>query len=498
MTETASKVENGRVGIPHEYFLKMAKHDYNNWKEALPREFYQNSIDADATFIKVRFHEEDRSITVTDNGCGMTREIILHKLLVLGGTHKKAGAVGAFGKAKELLFFSWDKYLIQTSNLVVKGRGADFVVEEFENLVPFKGTICTIWVPETEDFDYMRRHFRWTAEKMQAPCRIFVDGHEIKTYVRKGRTVRTFPFGTLHQTKNRNNGYLTVRIGGIWMFERYIGDGYGELVLELSKTSLEALTSNRDGLKGEYTSRVDAVIKDLLVNKRSALRKKPADVIELIPGLGEVDVTPDDMADIEDAIKEHRRLKEAIETMLEDKGHGPMTGERTNALMDVAAEGGGVPDIQRMREALEFFGYKPDFVVRHDNKRPKWVKKFMKTRRARLLAKMWTECVRQVMIDNRMWNRFTAGFTFDDNVGAQYVRKGGKIYFLLNPTKDSVKVTNRWVLTQELKGKAIHEVAHLIEEHHDEDFVDAMATLRRGTYRHGYFTAWLKIPKIKA
>jgi hypothetical protein len=41
-------------------------------------------------------------------------------------------------------------------------------------------------------------------------------------------------------------------------------------------------------------------------------------------------------------------------------------------------------------------------------------------------------------------------------------------------------------------------VAHLIEEHHDEDFVDAMATLRRGTYRHGYFTAWLKIPKIKA
>jgi len=45
--------KRGRVEVPAEYFLKMAKNDYTNWKRALAREFYQNSIDARASVIEV-------------------------------------------------------------------------------------------------------------------------------------------------------------------------------------------------------------------------------------------------------------------------------------------------------------------------------------------------------------------------------------------------------------------------------------------------------------
>jgi hypothetical protein len=57
---------NGKVKVSGEYFLKMAKADYRNYREALWREIYQNSIDAGATEITVEYNTEELSITVID------------------------------------------------------------------------------------------------------------------------------------------------------------------------------------------------------------------------------------------------------------------------------------------------------------------------------------------------------------------------------------------------------------------------------------------------
>jgi hypothetical protein len=87
----------GQVAVPQEYFLKMAKADYSDWQEALAREFLQNSLDAGASKVEVTIDKTGRTITCVDDGCGMDESTIVEKLLVLGGSKKRAGSVGAFG-----------------------------------------------------------------------------------------------------------------------------------------------------------------------------------------------------------------------------------------------------------------------------------------------------------------------------------------------------------------------------------------------------------------
>jgi hypothetical protein len=49
---------NESVAIPSSYFMKMAIIDYSNWKHALIREFFQNSIDAGCTEIHCSMTED--------------------------------------------------------------------------------------------------------------------------------------------------------------------------------------------------------------------------------------------------------------------------------------------------------------------------------------------------------------------------------------------------------------------------------------------------------
>src|SRR5574343_2116131 len=126
------KEVKGTVGIPKEYFFTMGTRDYTSYESALPREFYQNSIDAGASQITVEFDDEEKTITITDDGCGMDRDIILNKLLVLGGSHKSEGSVGAFGKAKEILYFAWIKYCIRSNYCVVNGENDKFTLTSGE------------------------------------------------------------------------------------------------------------------------------------------------------------------------------------------------------------------------------------------------------------------------------------------------------------------------------------------------------------------------------
>ena len=92
-------METKQVRIPDGYFLKMAKADYTDWHRALPREFYQNSVDAGASQIVVTTDEDNRTITVQDNGCGMGYDTLVDKLFVLGGT-KKAEGSGKLGPSE--------------------------------------------------------------------------------------------------------------------------------------------------------------------------------------------------------------------------------------------------------------------------------------------------------------------------------------------------------------------------------------------------------------
>jgi HSP90 family molecular chaperone len=102
------------IKIGADYFRRCSRNEYS---QSIPtiwiREAVQNSIDAKSTRIDITLTEE--FVTVEDNGSGMTADIILNKLLVLGGTFKEnANSTGGFGKAKEVLFFCWDEWQIDS------------------------------------------------------------------------------------------------------------------------------------------------------------------------------------------------------------------------------------------------------------------------------------------------------------------------------------------------------------------------------------------------
>jgi len=473
--------KRGRVEVPAEYFLKMAKNDYTNWKRALAREFYQNSIDARASVIEVTADVSRRRIKVVDDGIGMDERVLLNKLLVLGGSEKAAGSVGAFGKAKELLFFSWKSYKIRTQNWLVTGRGADFKLQRLDAYV--KGTEVEIEIQDEESINELMSSFRDVACLMQTKTRIMVGGSRMQCCMYCGTKVLEEPWCAVYQTKCRDSHIARVRIGGVWMFDWWIGRGAGEIVIELTKSSVACLTSNRDHLKGEYRAPIEALLRRIMIDKKSALESKTKDVLEQIQGTGRIRV-------------DEQQMQEAEET--KKSGDWKQLGDRVKKLSQLAEEVavGRVQDlmsenytVHEFRNRLKLIGYKPDFCVLHSSEFGK-VSRVMKQQQSGLLGRMWTEVVKQVLLDNSTYIEFTAGFTFKDQQDASMVKSNGQVSFLLNPLHLGVKsgiyqklFSNRAILMEELKALAVHEVTHLQYTEHDEEFSSAMETVRAKTWK---------------
>lgn len=460
----------GSVQVPAEYFLKMAKHDYQDWRKALPREFYQNSIDAFAEAIHVESNKTNRTITIEDDGCGMSQEVLLDKLLVLGGTYKPDGGVGAFGKAKELLFFSWPEYSIRTHGILVAGKGADF---ELNRTSPYlNGTSVQITIPESEDFDLVVRAFFHVALKMRSSTKILINDNEASGGDRIGGLVRREDWLSIYQIKKRESEYASVRVGGVWMFDKWIGRGFGTLSFEIDRSSLEALTSNRDGLKQEYSAKMQQLMADLLINKVSALRPKPQMVYEKIKGDGAVKVHPGDFSGVVTSFGLQAHVDTA-EFMRELGNRGIEISEiLITRVNDAQIEKVGT---EVMASKLAMIAYQPDFVIKHRGDRGQ----FVESNKGQVLAKMWTEVLRQVMLDNGIHTEFVAGFTFESrDLDAQLVELDGLETFLVNPRTlcriaglSKAPMKNRKLLVRDLKSRACHEIAHRREKNHDEKFI---------------------------
>jgi hypothetical protein len=481
------KVVNGTVGVPKEYFLRMAKHDYTDYLKALPREFYQNSIDAGATRIDVKFNEKQRWIEVVDDGHGMPMEVLKNKLLVLGGSKKREGSTGAFGKAKELLFFSWEKYSIRTRNLSCVGSGADYSIKTLTTSV--KGTKCKVFIPQTEDFMRFITSFRVVARKFQSDCKIFIDGSEVTCKLYRGKLVRSNDWADIYvDVEDRDSYYVQVRINGQWMFQRYTGTDIGQVVVEFKKSSIEMLTSNRDGIKEEYRNDYDAFLKEVIVEQKQILEPEPIIRKEVIRGNGDVKVN---------WRKWVERAKEAARNMTSD------TRENIRALADafdkvgskvfreqMAAKLDTTDYIEDIQDAIVFIGYEPDFVLLYEDGDRKRVEKYMKSRKAKVLATAWTWIVKQTLIDCDWAGSILCGFDFSKTHRASFVKEEGIPCFCINPDllckevkEDINPFLNRMYLRNDLKLCAAHEIAHMNNEWHDGEFVSRLEWVQTQTWK---------------
>lgn len=316
------------VTIGPEFFSK-AFNDYSNWRWALAREFMQNSIDCGSKIIKVTVALDGTNtvLTVENDGSPMTAEILTSKLLALGGSGKNfQGTVGGFGKAKEILYFAHKSYQIETGEILVTGSGAGYNIAE----VPyFAGTKSTVVV----DGDHMERlanAFRSFSNFAQWDGEFYLNGELFQTNLRKGSPRRDLGFGLVYT--NRAFPYkMIVRINGIPMFFEHISFDRC-VVVELKGSSVDVLTSNRDGLNYSCRHELSSFITELAVDKRSALKNRGASKYRRYEG---------------------KRLRHRVQSGVNIKallagGSGSNVGNSTAALLNV----GGISGVHGIDQAI--------------------------------------------------------------------------------------------------------------------------------------------------
>ena len=486
--------EDGVVSIPKSYFFKMAKLDYTKWQSALPREFYQNSVDAGASLIEVDADESSRVIRIADNGCGMDYDTIKNKLLVFGGSKKDAGSVGAFGKAKEILFFSWVKYRIRTQDWLVTGEGAKYTIEKVEDW--HEGTLCSIWIWDSEDFEVTLKHFQYVAGYFEVNCQINYLGEEVISSLCRGRLARSMPWADLYIDDSIKSYYVSVRIDGQWMFEEWQSASYelGKIMLEIHGDSIQVLTSNRDGLRGEYLRNFRDLVSEIVTDTISALEPERVVVKEKFTGTGKIAVN-------------RKKATERMTKFLKELDDEPIKviEEVIDRVIDVLPEENITSvDMDRVEETVKrgsywdhedrfsFIGFQPDFHVMYEEEimSSEKLEKYMKRRNVVNLAVAWTEVLKQVLLDVEKYVEYHVGFDFSLTVTAAYSLVDGDHYFYLNPELllsdcqgDPKWYSQKMLLREDLILKAIHEITHLYCISHNEDFTTRAEWIRARTWK---------------
>lgn len=266
-----------QIKIGREFFSKI-RNDYASWTWAMAREFCQNSFDSGADEVRVTVSPSsldpaNTELVVSNNGTPMTEDILVNKLLTLGGSGKnfQAGATGGFGVAKSLLYCMNLDYKIITGDLFVQGSGAEYTIEP--NKVREAGTTSIVTI-EGDHVEELISRFQAFAALSQWDGTFTMNGEVLQTNLKKGSRRRDLGWGVVYTNRSATNR-LVVRMNGAPMFVRSCSYK-GCVLIELTGESKDTLTSNRDSLRGELASELQELVTQIAVDKRSALRDQKA------------------------------------------------------------------------------------------------------------------------------------------------------------------------------------------------------------------------------
>lgn len=454
-----------QVVIGPEFFAK-AKNDYNRWQWAIIREFCQNSIDCGSKTIRISITKDAGNVVmvVENDGDPMTEDIIRNKLLSLGASGKNfQGSVGGFGKAKEILYFIHRSYEIKTGEFVVTGSGAGYNIDAGEY---YSGTSSRIVIESLDPqdlVDELKSNLRTFAGYTQWSGELYLNDERLSTDLYKGSFRRDLGFAKVYTNKSCQDRVI-VRINGTPMFYDYI-DFNRCVIVELTGTSADVLTSNRDGLSREYRNQLNAFLTDLAVNKSSALRKRGLVKYQLYGGkrITHTVVRPTDFNPKLDIIC-------ALEQVAKESFKGPTT--RSQLL-----SAGSANDVRETIHRTFNSTISEEFIVK--NETDLTVPSYYLPNSpnfsdySRKLAKIWGRLLLEL---HRLFEHeadFAIGFIFDDDqdnqIEAQFeVGPYGTVYYL-NPAKvvkqsssisKSFKKRFQLVERNRLLMIALHEFLH--------------------------------------
>ncbi len=264
------------IEIGPQFFEKERDNLYSDPERAFCREYLQNSLDAGATRIDFNIRNlapegSGAFITVRDNGCGMTREVLEKVFFSLGATTKAgSGTVGGFGRARILTCFSMQSYYIRTGKMFVSGKGASYDIKEKER--DFKGCKFSVIWPNKTMAD-LKICLLDVLSHSDMAANVYVNGEKFKNWLRTYNEARTLDCGSVWLNKSQpSNGVITIRVKGLWMFNISTSFKH-QVVVEVNPSkSRDILTANRDSMHWAYQSNLTSWVRELDIDKKSALR----------------------------------------------------------------------------------------------------------------------------------------------------------------------------------------------------------------------------------
>jgi hypothetical protein len=510
------KTKNPMVNVS-ERFFDNALRDYSEWPVKWWREVIQNAVDEGARNIYLTCEElEDGTweLGCDDDGPGMGRELLFETFLKMGATGKdgRPGAIGGFGKAKELILGPWISWIIHTRDIRLQGVG--LFHETYEELpVPHykNGTSITVIMPADQHSDESAAR-EFLERCNTSGVKFFLNNVRINTRLARGTRVKDLSNGVLYRNQAKRWGAVLVRVNGLYMFSMSstLLPKYGTIIAELTGDSKKFLTANRDGFVNwregyEITGFVDEVrtegkralqVKENLITEtwegegRITTEQGMTDILDALGPLPEVpagEAFKVDASVISQVAETSDELGDVMRTETGPLQLGPATSYVTKEVLHDQPLV-GASSVEALAQQL---AWRPDFMLHNEVSGLRIPKKFTPegmTGRIAALVEVWAEACRWVFIQLGERAEYGVGLTFStDALALAWTRPDGN-WLLLNPLRtvdplerleipagDIMVKSNRDDM-KELYARAIHEVTHIASGymHHESSFAGAL------------------------
>jgi hypothetical protein len=492
MKPVAQVPQIAQVAIPATYFTQNIKRQYSNCRQALFREFLQNSIDAGST--KIDFIVTDTAMSCNDNGCGMDTDLLVRAMLTLSGSVKTAGSTGGFGEAKNLLLFAHKEYTIHTRNNFVQGSCLSYNLDsdaEYKN-----GTSIEIEFHESFGFDkeaYIRTGIDFIKRCSVGNVVVSINGQQI-TNDEDLEFVFENDWCKIFTRSSFQTNYAAVRKNGIEMFEVYLNETSDKkFIIELTLNSIDCLSSNRDSMQYQYREELSKITNNIQMNQNMFGKlynqtityegKNKFSIIQAIQKF--IKQVKDELSvstkqEIENYVvalqdtHDHVEMERVFEDLIQIEPY--FAPEFIKMKSDIQLESNFIVDIQK--KGIDKLPEKFD---------PQTMQKKYKT-----LALLWKASMIKVIETMGGNMAFNIGWVISDDALAQFKEIDGGYVFQVNPEYHWDLDKKKMIMS--LLTAACHEYTHVTHSDHGESFTSENFKVVRDVFTN--LSSWREILQI--
>lgn len=271
-------------------FFKHELNNYYQWERAFWRELLQNSVDENCSQIQIEMRELPAThptyplcteIKFHDNGPGMSEETLRNVYFRLGATSKESTdtTIGGHGRARIITCFAHEAYSIRTQNLLCRGSGGSFHIEEIREEPPLKGCHIQILTKEAKA-ESLQTHLCEYLKTCQITSSLTINQTPFNDWLHRRRATRMLSFGTIHTTRKKPHSVL-VRVKGVTMFEKYSPSHIGAIIEIEPPLARAILTVSRDNLKFAAQEELERFLQEIAIDNKSLLRDQTTTKTEM-------------------------------------------------------------------------------------------------------------------------------------------------------------------------------------------------------------------------